>query len=232
MSIKFILSRINDHEIHSKKWIVGYGLLFWLISRIMSMLLIIGCVAVYNTFGINPEILTKFAGDPETAKNLGSTTYTLLTVGLVAPLLEECTFRLGLSFKRWQIAFAIASIPAYVLWQHFNHLTATSTIIYCAGIIISFVLIYLLTTDSFWSRQKRSYFKSTVWLTAIVFGVIHVIAFSNYNVMLLPYILCLISAPFFAGCAITYYRINLGFWWGVGLHIFNNLPGIIILISQ
>lgn len=37
---------------------------------------------------------------------------------------------------------------------------------------------------------------------------------------------------FFAGCAITYYRINLGFWWGVGLHVFNNLPGIIILISQ
>ena len=78
MIMKFILSRTNDHEIHSKKWIVGYGLLFWLISRVVSMLFIIGCVAVYNTYGINPEALTKFAGDPETAKSLGSITYTLL----------------------------------------------------------------------------------------------------------------------------------------------------------
>lgn len=46
--MKFILSRTNDHETHSKKWIVGYGLLFWLISRVVSMLLIIGCVAVYT----------------------------------------------------------------------------------------------------------------------------------------------------------------------------------------
>ena len=76
MSMKFILSRTNDYEVHSKKWIVGYGLLFWLISRVVSMLLIIVCVAVYNTCGINPETLTKFAGDPETAKNLGSITYT------------------------------------------------------------------------------------------------------------------------------------------------------------
>ena len=81
-------------------------------------------------------------------------------------------------------------------------------------------------------EKKESYYKPTVWLSAIAFGLIHMIAFSNYSIMLLPYILCVISAPFFAGCAITYYRINLGFWWGVGLHVFNNLPGIIILISQ
>lgn len=46
MSMKFILSRTEDYLIHSKKWIVGYGLLFWLISRIIAMLLVIGCVAI------------------------------------------------------------------------------------------------------------------------------------------------------------------------------------------
>ncbi|MDE6533749.1 MAG: CPBP family intramembrane metalloprotease [Muribaculaceae bacterium] len=232
MGMRFILSRTNDREVHSKRWIVGYGLLFWLISRVVSMILIIGCVAVYNIYDINPENLTKFTGNPETAKDIGSTTYTLLTVGLIAPLLEECIFRLGLSFKRWQIALAVASIPAYLLWQHFNHLTATSAVIYCAGIILSFTVIYGLTTNSFWLRQKECYFKSAVWLSAIAFGIIHVIAFSYYSIMLLPYILCVISVPFFAGCAITYYRINLGFWWAVGLHVFNNLPGIIMMISQ
>ncbi|GEM_PF-5851200 len=39
--MKFILSRTADVRIHSKKWVVGYGLLFWLISRIAAMFLII-----------------------------------------------------------------------------------------------------------------------------------------------------------------------------------------------
>lgn len=92
--MKFILSRTEDFRIHSKKWIVGYGLLFWLISRIIAMLLVIGCTTVYNAFDINPETLTKFAGNPETARNFGAMTYVLLTVCIVAPILEECIFRL------------------------------------------------------------------------------------------------------------------------------------------
>lgn len=41
--MKFILSRTDDREVHSKKWIVGYGLLFWIVSRIFAMLLVVGC---------------------------------------------------------------------------------------------------------------------------------------------------------------------------------------------
>lgn len=110
--MKFILSRSDDFRIHSKKWIVGYGLLFWLISRIFAMLLIIGCIAIYKTCGIDPESQTSFIGNPETAKTIGSTVYVLMTVSIVAPLLEECIFRLGLSFRRWQVALATSAIPA------------------------------------------------------------------------------------------------------------------------
>lgn len=97
--MKFILSRTEDYREHSKKWIVGYGLLFWLISRVVAMFLVIGCVAIYDALGVNPETLTQFAGNPETAKSLGSMTYVLLTTSIVAPILEECIFRLGLSLK-------------------------------------------------------------------------------------------------------------------------------------
>lgn len=228
--MKYILSRTNDHELHSKKWIVGYGLLFWLISRIVAIILILGCVAVYNAFGINPDDLTKFAGNSENVKNLGSITYTLLTISIVAPLLEECIFRLGLSFKRWQIALAAASIPAYILWQRFISLTAVSVSIYAASIIAVFFLAFSLTSDSYWEKLKKSYWVPAIWVSAIAFGLLHLIAFSNYSLLLLPYMLCIISVPFFAGCAITYYRINLGFWWGVGLHIFNNIPAIFMLL--
>lgn len=229
--MRFILSRTDDYRIHSKKWIVGYGMLFWLISRIIAMLLVIGCVAVYNAFGMNPETHTSFAGNPETTRKLGSITYVVLTTSIVAPVLEECIFRLGLSFKRWQVALAVASIPTYILWQHLSSLTIISALLYLASIIAVFSLVYGLTSDSLWDELKKTYYNLTIWFSAIAFGLIHLIAFSNYSLSLLPYMLCVVSVPFFGGCAMTYYRINLGFWWGVGMHIFNNLPAIVLLIS-
>lgn len=229
--MKFILSRTDDFRIHSKKWIVGYGLLFWLVSRIVAMLLVIGCVAIYNAYGIDPESQTSFVGNPETAKNIGSSFYVLMTVTIAAPLLEECIFRLGLSFKRWQVALAAASIPAYILWQHLGVSTWVSSVIYIASIAGIFSFVYFLTTDKFWASQKRLYLHSAIWMSAIAFGLIHLIAFSHYGLALLPYMLCVINVPFMAGCAITYYRMNLGFWWGVGLHIFNNIPAIVIMLS-
>ena len=197
--MKFILSRTEDYAQHSKKWIAGYGLLFWLISRIFAMLLIIGCVSIYKAYGINPENLTKFAGNPETTKNLGTSVYVFLTIFFVAPLLEECIFRLGLSFRRWQIAIAAASIPLYIMWQHINRLSIGMAAIYVIGAIAVFLLIFYLTNDTFWNEQKQLYFKSTVWLSAIAFGLIHLIAFSSYSLLLIPYMLCIISVPFFCG---------------------------------
>lgn len=45
--MKFILSRTNDRAVHSKRWIVGYALLFWLITRIISAGIVVGCTSVY-----------------------------------------------------------------------------------------------------------------------------------------------------------------------------------------
>ena len=224
--MKFILSRTDDIRFHSKKWVVGYGLLFWLISRIVAMLLIIVCVAIYKTCGIDPESQTSFIGNPETAKKIGSSIYVLITVSLAAPLLEECIFRLGLSFRRWQVALGASSMPAYILWQHLYSISMAYVSICIFAIIVLFSAIYSFTTDSFWNSQMKKYYKPSIYVTAI-----HLIAFSNYNNTLIPYMLCITSVPFFAGCAITYYRVNLGFWWGVGLHVFNNIPAIIVMLS-
>lgn len=76
----FILSRTDDYINHSKKWMVSYGFLFWLISRIVAMILVVGCTAIYQAYGINLEELTKFTGDPHTAKTIGSMVYVLATI--------------------------------------------------------------------------------------------------------------------------------------------------------
>ena len=227
--MRFILDRTNDSDVHSKKWIVGYGLLFWLVTRIVAACILVGCVAVYNSLGLNPEAMTKFTGNPETARSIGPVVYVLLTVMLVAPLVEETIFRLGLSFRKWQVALGVSTIPLYVMWNHMGSLTILSGAIYVAGAVSVFCLICLLTSKEFWQEGKRLYCRPVIWLSAIAFGPVHLIAFSNYSINLLPYMLCVILVPFFAGCAITYYRVNLGFWWGFALHVFNNIPALVIM---
>lgn len=227
--MKFILSRTNDYETRSKKWILGYGLLFWLISRIFAVILLLACTAIYNSLGINPESLTSFGGDPANVKSVFSFGYGFMVILLIAPVLEECIFRLGLSLKKLHISIAAAAIPAYMLFQGMGKIPLPKVLILAGAAFLAFCMVYFLTSQKFWDRQKHRYFKYTVWLTSIAFGLIHLIAFSNHILTLLPYMLCVITVPFLAGCAITYYRLNLGFWWGVGLHIFNNLPGIIMM---
>ena len=229
--MKFILSRTDDYKFRSMKWVLGYGFLFWLISRLVSMGLIIGCTAIYEANGINPASLTRFMGNPETAKSLDSIIYVVLTICFVAPLLEERIFRLGLSFRKWQIAVAFASIPVYILWQHWNSMTVAVGSICAVGAVSALLIVYCFTTKSLWLRLKLNYYRLAIWVSAFAFGLIHLIAFSNHNPILWPYMLCIVSVPFFAGCAITYYRVNLGFWWGVGLHVFNNLPGVFVIMS-
>lgn len=228
--MKFILSRTEDYRSHTKKWIVGYGLLFWLATRILVVAVMYGCVAIYNHFGIQPEQTARFGGDPTTLKTLFSPLFGILLVGVFAPVLEEGIFRLGLSFKRWQIALGAACIPAYILVQGISKVSAVKGIFLGAAIAAAFSLIYFLTSDKFWATAKKRYYHGAIWVSSIAFGLLHLIAFSSWSWSLIPYMLCVIAVPFFAGCAIAYYRINLGFWWGVALHLFNNLPGLVLLL--
>jgi hypothetical protein len=39
----------------------------------------------------------------------------------------------------------------------------------------------------------------------------------------------MIIAPLAGGCAITYARVNLNFWWGVLLHCLINIPAVLAI---
>ncbi len=93
-----------------------------------------------------------------------------------------------------------------------------------------FIAVMRYTTQSFWDRQKRRWFIPAVWLTTIVFGLLHLLAFTGASLVFLPYKLCMTLVIFFGGCAIAYLRVNLGFGYGLGMHIFNNLPIIAFLL--
>ncbi len=228
--MKFILSRNNDYLSHSKKWMVGYAFLFWLITRVAMMVIMGICVAVYNNHGINPQQLTNFGGDPTVTKASGSLIRALLMTALIAPLFEEILFRFGLSFKRFSIATSLAFIPLFPAFSH-NRSASLLMWVICIGLaIVVFCLAYFSSTDEFWQKRKLRWQIPAIWVTSIAFGLVHLIAFSTLSWMLLPYALAVILAPFFTGCACAYLRVNMGFGWGLAMHILNNIPGIIIML--
>lgn len=228
--MRFILSRTNDSSVHSKKWIVGYALLFWVITRIIAVALVVTCSVIYEKLGFSHDMFPSFGGTPKAATTAGRLIYSLATVALIAPLIEEAVFRLGLSFKKWQVALSIAFIPIFIGWSDIRSLTWISGSAYVSISVVVFILICKFTSRELWSGLKRNWMVTAMWITSIAFGLAHLRAFSFFSWEMLPYMICIITTPFFCGCACAYLRVNLGFKWGVFMHIFNNIPGIISII--
>ncbi len=230
--MRFILSRVDDHLTHSKKWILGYAALFWVITRILAAVAISVCMAIYANNGLNPAEMTVFGGSPQKAETLQKFLFSLAVFIVIAPLIEEGVFRLGLSFRRSQVALAVALIPIFAWWSRFSHFPWWLGLVAVAAGGTIFFLIQRFTSIAFWESLRQRWLITAMWLTSIAFGLMHLIAFSVLNLTLLPYALCMILAPFFLGCTAAYVRVNLGFWWGVGVHIFNNIPGVVFTVMM
>ena len=228
---KFILNRPDDYLSLPKRKIIGTTLKWFVILMAGAILLRIVCVAVYMSMGVNPMELTRFGGDP--TNYIGKATWkTLLRLMIVAPLIEEVMFRLGLSFKRRTVALWVGLLPivcAYYLykckvWYILLALAAAGALLYW--------LTCRYTTDEQWADWRRKYIVPAMWISAIGFGLLHFRAFSVLNGQTLPFALATILIPMAGGCAITYARVNLGFWWGVLLHCIINIPSVLMIASS
>ena len=228
---KFILNRPDDYLSLSKKRIFGKALLWLVILVFCAGLLKIACTVIYMSLGINPDELTKFGGDP--TNYVGHASWKLLLkLMIVAPLAEEIMFRLGLSFKRQTVALWLGLLPivcAYYMhrchvWYILLGLAAVGALIYW--------LVCRFTTDEQWKEWRQKYIIPVMWISAIGFGLLHLRAFTVLNWQVLPYALTTIMIPLAGGCAITYARVNLGFWWGVLLHCIINIPPVLMIVSS
>ena len=230
--MKFILSRNEDYKSHSKKWIVGYGFLFWLISRIVAMIIMGVCLFVYDKYGINPRELTNFGGDPTVTLSSRGLLRAVLMTALIAPVFEELLFRFGLSFRKVSVGISLACVALFYAFSHNKTATLIVWIISCSIAIAIFCCIYFATKNEFWQQKKIIWQIPAIWISSIAFGLVHLLAFSSLSWILLPYALATCLIPFFAGCSCAYLRVNIGFGWGLAMHIFNNIPGIIIMFCS
>lgn len=228
----FILNQTTDRFTKSTGQIVLKAFL-WLIGLMaVGMILRVICVAIYMANGINPVEIAKFGGDP--TSHMGNATWkTILKLLLVAPICEEIIFRLGLAFNRRIDALWIGILPCIVALYLFHCKTWYIIIALLIIGVVIFSLVNRFTTDEQWENWREKYLKYAVWITAIAFGLLHLIAFSTINLQLLPFILTTILMPFLGGCAVTYARVNLNFFWGILFHMAINIPGsLMVLLSM
>ena len=225
---KFILNRPDDSLSLSKRKVIGTTFLWLVILMGSAILLKIACTAIYMSMGLNPMEMTKFGGDP--TNYMGHATWkTFLKLMIIAPLAEEVMFRLGLSFKRTTVALWIGLLP--VICAYYLHHCKVWYILLGLVVIggILFWLIYHFTTDEQWKEWRKKFIISAMWISAVGFGLLHFKAFSVLNWQVFSFALVTILVPMAGGCAITYARVNLNFWWGVLLHCLINIPAVLAI---
>lgn len=227
--VKFILNRPDDSDTLSKGRIIANTLIWLFILWICSMSLRVICMIIYGANGIIPTKLTDYGADPFfwTEQPLSQT---ILWVLIIVPLCEESLFRLGLSFKRLDVALWAGLLPivsaGYVFQCRVWYILIP--LIFVGGLISW--LIYRYTSEEQWQNWRKKYIIPALWISAIGFGLFHLNAFTVLNWQVLPYVLVTILKPMGDGCAMTYARVNLGFWWGVLLHFAINLLCVLSIV--
>ena len=228
---RFILNRPDDCLSLSKGRIVGTTLKWFVILIGGAILLRIACVAIYMSMGLNPMEMTRFGGDSTSFKGM-ELWRVFLTLLVIAPLAEELMFRLGLSFQRRTVALWLGLLPIVcAFYMHRCHVWYILLGFAAVGALI-YWMICRFTTDEQWKEWRRKYIIPAMWISAIGFGLLHFRAFSVLNGQVFPFALATVLVPMAGGCAITYARVNLGFWWGVLLHCIINTPGVLMIASN
>ena len=225
---KFILNRPDDSLTLSRGKIIGTTVKWFILLMGCAIVLRVVCVGICMSMGINPMELTTFGGDP--SNYMGKASWrTFLTLMIIAPLAEEIMFRLGLSFKRQTVGLWIGLLPVVCAWYlHQCRVWYILAGLVAAGVVL-FWLVCRFTTDEQWAGWRQKYIIPAMWISAIGFGLLHFRAFSVLDEQVFPFALATILVPMAGGCAITYARVNLGFWWGVLLHCIINIPAVLMI---
>ena len=186
------------------------------------------CTKLYTVFGF--EYRTVLRARSNMLIDWGNLWGTLFYL-IIAPVIEETAWRLGISFKKHHVAISLGVTCMYIprIFVGMRFLSPFSLSLIGLGLMI-YCIIVRYTNDQFWIKIKKKYSKYIVWILIIAFTMLHL---HNYNAALawehfFAYILIL-SRSFFMAVTATYLRLNLGFFYAVIVHIACN-SGIILRI--
>lgn len=137
----------------------------------------------------------------------------VLMAVIVAPLLEEAVFRHHLrpGGNRIWLSFLLS----FILISEY----------YWINILVSMYFIFLLIMNH---RDRTVSMKFTVYISSVLFGLIHMSNFANFDFIGQFYwVPVLVGVQFFIGLCLAYLRIHYGIWKAVIFHGLYN--GILVI---
>ncbi|GER59123.1 CPBP family glutamic-type intramembrane protease [Patiriisocius marinus] len=162
--------------------------------------------------------IPKVANDLEFDNYNGLLKFTL--VALIAPILEELTFRLGLKFSKTNVLFFIAGIT-YIFLKIIIQLEWYICLIMVAVITLLFSLVLknklLQKLKDFWKKNRLLLF----YFLLFSFTFLHITNFKLDNAILI-YLPLLMLPHLLAGFVFSYARLKSGILLAICLHVLNN----------
>ncbi|RYU91484.1 CPBP family intramembrane metalloprotease [Mucilaginibacter terrigena] len=156
----------------------------------------------------------------------------IVYICIIAPVVEECIFRLPLTLKKQHIALALgfAMLLASRLIPGLQQQGTVIKLLVWAVLITSGYLIFNRFLPEIKPPGKRLQTRVTV-ISIIVFGLMHI---SNYMplhwdiLFIYPFY---VLPQLFMGWFLTYIRFKNGFVWGIALHMLINSVSMLLYMT-
>lgn len=151
----------------------------------------------------------------------------ILMIAIIAPIIEEFTYRIGLLFSKRNLTIAIIGISYFTL-KNLSELDRLYCILIALGIGVTLYLSlnqkFADLFSKFWKMNRRKIFYGLL----LIFSLLHLANYELTNELLI-FSPIVILPHLVAGFIYSYARLNSGIILAICIHSFNN--GIIPLIS-
>lgn len=201
------------------------------ITKLIRFLIVLGINVAVVTIALGIQYGFKYLGliDVQLLPVIGKTNFFellawLLSLIFIIPIIEELAFRLHLLPQKKNIRISVIVLIIYLtlaLAFTSKSILAVSIISALGGIILIGYIVFQKRINDGIKEVWKNKFRSVFYITALVFGCIHIInhKLSVTNLIFAP----LIVAPqIILGLNAGYLRVKSGFKWGLLLHIVHN----------
>lgn len=182
-----------------------------------------------------PFIIDTEPAKSHAAEGINNGLIPVFVILIIAPLVEEISYRLFLKFTPLNLALSFAFISYFVLSlttkteYYIINFSALYILLICIGVfVISFLLIK--KKQEIITQFYNSRFRLILYFSILLFAYSHL---TNYPIETVVLILSpiLIFPQIISGILYSYIRLKLGFMLGVILHISKNLLFNLHLLS-
>ncbi len=219
----------DDKNKLSKKKIIIKGILFYLKYLFVLICVILSLIVALNLFNVDTGSLKYPLESEMNEMREKSDFYLLFLVVFFGSIIEEMGFRLGFSFKRKHIAISASAIT-YMFTSLLSGSGYFDDVLYKLVFAALTGLILYGVGQTIYDNIQQKYGQIIIWIMILFFGFLHVINYDIEVTCLLPMYFVMCLPQVLMGIVFTYFRLNLGFLYGLGFHCLLN--GISFMLSS